>query len=252
MFYNEKEYCKIVEIASIIENKSFKKLQERMLAKSMSTGIAVLFHGAPGTGKTESVYQLAKKTGREIMTVDISNTKSKWFGDSEKIIKRIFTDYREYMQENERCPILFFNEADAVIAKRKDANSSNLAQTENAIQNILLEELEKFNGILFATTNLAKNLDAAFERRFLFKVEFTKPEPLVSSKIWQSKLPMLSDDKCLELAKLFDFSGGQIDNIVRKCNMSEIIHGEFPVYLKIYDYCGEETIKTTTRKVIGF
>src|SRR5690606_22400642 len=105
-------------------------------------------------------------------------------------------------------PILLFNEADAIIGKRKEIGSSNVDQTENTIQNILLEELEGFDGIFLATTNLVKNLDAAFDRRFLFKIEFHKPETSIKAKIWNSKMPVLTEDECKMLASRFDFSGG--------------------------------------------
>ncbi len=86
-------------------------------------------------------------------------------------------------------PILFFNEADAIIAKRKEATSSNVSDTENRIQNILLEEIENFEGILIATTNLVSKIDTAYERRFLFKIEFQKPSITVKAQIWKSKMP---------------------------------------------------------------
>jgi SpoVK/Ycf46/Vps4 family AAA+-type ATPase len=91
-----------------------------------------------------------------------------------KIIKQVFKDYKSYAKGLQATPILFFNEADAIIAKRKELNFSNVSDTENRIQNILLEEFENFEGILIATTNLVNNMDNAFERRFLFKVEFKK------------------------------------------------------------------------------
>jgi SpoVK/Ycf46/Vps4 family AAA+-type ATPase len=128
---------------------------------------------------------LAIDTNREIMKVEISQSKSMWFGESEKIIKRIFTDYKAFAKESKQTPILLFNEADAILSKRNAAGSSNVAQTENAIQNILLEEFENFEGILIATTNLASNLDTAFERRFLYKVQFQKPSVNIRAKIWK-------------------------------------------------------------------
>ncbi|MBK8674302.1 MAG: AAA family ATPase [Bacteroidetes bacterium] len=132
-------------------------------------GITILLHGKPGTGKTETVYQMAKQTQRNIYRVDISNLKV-WFGESQKIIKKLFDDYYKYMKTQDNIPILFFNEADGVINKRKDSSSSNTAQTENEIQNIILQEMEDFKGILMATTNLIDNIDNAFDRRFLFKL----------------------------------------------------------------------------------
>jgi SpoVK/Ycf46/Vps4 family AAA+-type ATPase len=206
----------------------------------------------PGTGKTEAVLQFARETGREIFKVDISRSKSMFFGESEKIIKRIFTDYRTYAKKCERMPVLLFNEADAIISKRTDIRRSNVAQTENAMQNIILEELENFEGIFFATTNLVSNLDPAFERRFLFKIEFLKPEFPVKSKIWKSKLPNLSQQECETLAGCFDFSGGQINNIVRKNEIHEIIHGLNVNFNTIVDYCKTELITKNHGNRIGF
>lgn len=141
----------------------------------MQAGVTTLFFGAPGTGKTECVLQFAKKSKRNVIHVDISETKSMWYGQSEKLIKRIFSQYKEQYQEQEKAPVLLLNEADAVLGKRKQGGNSSTDSTENAMQNILLEEMEKFEGILIATTNLAANLDTAFDRRFLFKVKFETP-----------------------------------------------------------------------------
>src|SRR5690606_26297229 len=130
-------------------------------------------------------------------------------------------------------------------------SNSNVAQTENAIQNIILEELENFDGILMATTNLANNLDTAFERRFLFKVRFKKPTRRVRAQIWKSKLPHLENESCQILAEKFEFSGGQIDNIIRKSEIQEIVHGTMTDFEQILSFCNEESIITKTTK-IGF
>ena len=109
-----------------------------MKAKALPQNLNILLFGAPGTGKTETVYQLAKSSGREIMKVEISQSKSMWFGESEKLIKKIFRDYADLAKQNELTPILLFNEADAILSSRKTNNASAVSQTENAIQNILL------------------------------------------------------------------------------------------------------------------
>jgi len=216
----------------------------------LSQGFSCLFYGSPGTGKTETVLQLAKQTGRNIFMVDISSTKSMWFGESEKKIKEIFNKYRNSLTQHDKAPILLFNEADAVFGKRKNVSSSNVAQTENAIQNIILQEMETLKGILIATTNLTDNLDAAFERRFVYKVKFEKPSIFSKQKIWQSKLPWLSDDDGLRLAEKFDFSGGEIDNIVRKTTINEVIFSNQPQFSDLEKICLEE--KIVTRPIIGF
>jgi len=186
------------------------------------------------------------------MKVDISQSKSMWFGESEKIIKQIFTNYKEYAQNCELKPILLFNEADAIIGKRQEIGYSSVDQTENTIQNILLEELEKFDGIFLATTNLVQNIDTAFERRFLFKIEFQKPEPIVKAKIWHSKLPTLTEEECNQLANRFDFSGGQIDNIIRKNEIYEIIHGIRVEFNTIVEFCDEEFLVRNNTFTIGY
>lgn len=190
--------------------------------------------------------QIAKETGRSIIHVDISEAKSAWFGESEKRIKKIFTSYRNSCELAERkeelMPILLFNEADALISKRKNDTSGNCAQTENAIQNIILEELESLKGIFIATTNLASNMDSAFERRFLFKIKFENPSTEEKTSIWMNKLSWLDKDSATEFARDYDFSGGQIDNIVRKIAMNEVITGERPEISDIRDMCKYEKI----------
>lgn len=113
-------------------------------------------------------------------------------------------------------------------------------QTENTIQNILLEEMEKLEGILIATTNLSDNLDKAFERRFLFKIHFSKPSVEVKCNIWLNKMPTLNYNDAIQLASLYDFSGGEIDNVVRKYTMMEIINGKTPSFDTIQKLCKEE------------
>ncbi len=238
-------------LCNSLSEEHYKALCTRLEENHLPKGIAVLLYGEPGTGKTESVMQIARATGRAIMHVDISATKTCWFGESEKLIKKVFTDYRRLCEKSKICPILLFNEADAVFSKRKDAGSS-VAQTENAIQNIILEEMEKLDGILIATTNLADNLDRAFERRFLFKIRFDKPTIEAKTSIWMNKLPDLSAEDAHTLASSYDFSGGQIDNITRKALMQEIIKGEKPTLNNLVTICCEENISRNSHRKIGY
>lgn len=239
-------------LSSSLEEDHYRELCARLEENHLPKGIAVLLYGEPGTGKTESVMQMAKATGRAIMHVDISATKTCWFGESEKLIKKVFIDYRHLCEKSKVKPILLFNEADAVFSKRKNVGSGSVAQTENAIQNIILEEMENLDGILIATTNLADNLDHAFERRFLFKIRFDKPTIEAKTSIWKSKLPMLSEADAHTLACNYDFSGGQIDNITRKALMKEIIEGEKPSLQSLEVICGEEKISKGSGRKMGF
>lgn len=252
LFFNEFEQKQLDLLKTLLLEDNFREAQSRLGAKGLPKGITALLHGCPGTGKTETVFQVARSTNREIVKVDISQSKSLWFGESEKTIKRIFTDYKSYAKDCERTPILLFNEADAIMSKRKEIGSSNISQTENTIQNIILEELEIFDGIFFATTNLVNNLDYAFERRFLFKIEFKKPEKTEKIKIWNSKLPCLTEAECEVLAFGFDLSGGQIDNIVRKNEIHEIIRGYSVDFNNIVEFCKTELLFKNGGSRIGF
>lgn len=246
LFYSPEMETQLSTIYDALDEENFKALQERMEKKGMHKGVAVLFYGAPGTGKTESVFQIAKKTDRPVVQVDISETKTKWFGESERLTKKIFVNYKEACKEAKRngrkVPILFINEADAIISKRRALGDDNCRQTENALQNIFLEEIENLEGILIATTNLADNMDNAFDRRFLFKVKFEKPEVSARAKIWQSKLNFLSDEEATKLASNYEFSGGQIDNIARKIEIDEVITGVKPEMGSIIQMCDHETL----------
>jgi SpoVK/Ycf46/Vps4 family AAA+-type ATPase len=176
-----------------------------------------------------------------------------WFGESEKRIKEIFTNYKTLCKNEGLKPILLFNEADAIFGKRKEGNASNVDQTENTIQNIILEEMEKLEGILIATTNLNQNLDVAFERRFLYKVKFENPSLEAKQKIWMSKLEILTDVDAMKLATDYSFSGGEIENIVRKVTIEEVLNGERPHLQQLIEHCNNEKFASrSTSKRLGF
>lgn len=246
MFYDQELSKQLELFKENLSEEKFSELQKRLEEQAMPKGVAALFHGLPGTGKTETAMQIARATGRAVCHVDISAAKTCWYGESQKLVKGIFTNYRRLCEKEKQKPILLFNEADALLSSRQNINntngSSSVAQTENAIQNIILEEMEKLAGILIATTNLTDNLDSAFARRFLFKIKFGQPTEEAKQSIWKSKLSWLTDDDCRQLAAHHDFSGGEIDNIVRKVVMEEVLHGTRPTLADIEDLCRHEKI----------
>ncbi|NRT16959.1 SpoVK/Ycf46/Vps4 family AAA+-type ATPase [Flavobacterium sp. 28A] len=253
LFYNPLEQQLLEPVVKSMSQIAFSNLQKRLKANNMPVGVSSLLYGAPGTGKTETVYQIAKKYNRPIYKVEISETKSMWFGESQKLVKKIFTDYYELKEQEKICPILLFNEADAIIGKRKMAGSSSVSDTENAIQNVLLEDLENFDGILFATSNLFNNLDPAFERRFLFKIKFDTPSVDNAAKIWKNKLPSITTKEASYLANNYKFSGGEMGNIARKCIMEEVVLGNKLTFEKIISFCNSEKWeKNTVATKIGF
>lgn len=253
LFFADGEQRQLSMVAESLKEENYKSLTARLEAKGLSKGLAVLLYGAPGTGKTESVMQWARETGRDIVHVDLSASKSMWYGESEKIVKGIFTRYRNLCKRSTLKPILLFNEADGLFSRRKDISAgAAVDQTENTIQNILLEEMEKLDGILVATTNLESNLDAAFERRFLFKIKLGKPGLEAKRNIWRDKMPSLSVEQAGCLASAYDFSGGEIDNIVRKATLQEVLDGTAPDFVSLERLCSEERIGRSGRGRVGF
>jgi hypothetical protein len=254
MFYNKNESERVRELTSILTRNNFKDVQKRLAEKGLRSGFACLFSGAPGTGKTETAYQLARKTERDLLPVNITDIQSKWVGESEKNLKTIFDNYRSAVKNLEHTPILLFNEADAVISRRfeLDVQSRSTDQMMNSLQNIILEEMEKLSGILIATTNFFQNMDKAFERRFLYKIDFKKPGLSVRQAIWQNMSPELSSDDVKTLAQQFDFSGGQIENIARKSITDYVLYGRTPSFERITLFCKEEFLTKPDEKLLGF
>lgn len=259
LFYNPRETAELQRLTALLQHESFLKIQQRLQEMGMRNGFACLFYGAAGCGKTETVLQLARATGRKLMRVNPNDIRDKYVGESEKNLKSIFDRYHRLVKQsnesNQPCPILLFNEADAIFSRRLENIEDSTHQMQNALQNILLQEMETLPGILIATTNLSQNFDSAFERRFIFKVYFEKPTPEVASHIWQSMLPMLTENEALQLAREYSFSGGQIENVVRKQQVEYILTGNHTTMADLHTFCKQETLisaSSITRKRIGF
>jgi hypothetical protein len=254
LFFNPAEQQQIQRLTQMLSPKKFHSIQRRLTAQGMRKGVVCLLHGGPGTGKTETVLQIARQTGRDILQVDIAGLRTKWVGESLKNIKSVFRTYRGICDAYEDVPILFFNEADGIFSKRSTRPQQYCDKEENAMQNVILQEMEDFDGILIATTNLACNMDEAFERRFLYKIELKKPERDVRAKIWSSMLKNLNKNDALTLASHFDFSGGQIENIARKRIIDYILTGRYPSLNEIEAFCRSEILdsKKECHHIVGF
>ena len=238
IFLDERIAKDINQLKNVCSSKSFNKIIKDLKKANLPSGIVSIFYGFPGTGKTASVYEIAKLTKRDVLQVDISSIQSKWVGESEKNTKAIFDEYKRACEILKSKPILLFNEADALISKRLDVTDA-VGQMNNTMQNILLEELENFDGIFMATTNLIDNMDDAFSRRFLNKIKFDRPTAKTRAYIWKSKLKDL-DDNTYEKLSTYDLSGGQIENVSRKYLINKILNQKEFDYNEILNYIKEE------------
>ncbi len=255
LFYEGEALEQIETIKAIIDPTKYEQIASILKEKGFGNGIIGLLHGAPGTGKTELVKQLALQTGRDVMAAEPAHIIAASWGASEKNARALFKSYKTLYALSDKVPILLFNESDSLLNKRIDVERS-IDKSENTMQAIFLEELESFEGILFATTNLAPQLDPAYERRFLFKVEVQVPSAKTRAKIWKTNLPELSDEDARELADTYEFAGGSINNIARKCIIHYAIHDRtLPAIDEIKRFCNAEQIdkkKSTSSSIRGF
>jgi len=240
-------------LEDIMKPAKFRSYCRQLKRNGLSSGITAVFSGEPGTGKTEEVYQLARRTKRSIMMVDLSQMRSKWFGESEKRVRQLFDEYEALRKASIVEPILFINEADGLLTRRIDLRNSNEAsdRVTNTMQNVLLQALENFEGILIATTNLTCNLDRAYERRFSFRLDFPRPDKSIRSAIWKEKLPELTDDEARMLGEHFDISGGEIDNQVRQVLLRKVLRKDGDLFSTLNENCSN-IYGFVVRKKVGF
>ncbi len=207
-------------------NALLKQIDKRVLNLLKKWGIKnseeieakILFYGFPGTGKTLTAYSIAKELNKPILSLDSSKILSMYVGESEKNVRRLFEEYYEISEKIKTKPVLLLNEADQFLSTRTTSSFNSADKMHNQMQNIFLEQLERFNGILIATTNLLETIDSAFSRRFDYKIEFTKPSFRERVKLWQIKLPKNAEfEENFDVKKLakYELTGAQIELVIK-------------------------------------
>jgi SpoVK/Ycf46/Vps4 family AAA+-type ATPase len=239
MLIKEQEIFELIEPTTSLENvvlnpvtsktlqNLMRQLDKEVVARLHAWGIKdkkagidarIIFYGPPGTGKTLTAHSLSRSLKRQVLSFDCSKILSMYVGESEKNVRKIFDTYADLTLQTKTEPILLLNEADQFLASRSAGVGSSADQMHNQMQNIFLEQIEKFQGILIATTNLLENIDAAFSRRFNYKIEFKKPDKEQRLALWKMMLPKNAPfETGFDVADLshHPLTGGQINLIVK-------------------------------------
>jgi len=193
------------------------------LENKIKPGYRTLFYGPPGTGKTLTASLLGKSTNREVYRVDLSMIVSKYIGETEKNLSKIF-DVAQHKNW-----ILFFDEADALFGKRTNASSSN-DRHANQQTGYLLQRIEDFPGVVILASNLKENMDEAFSRRFQSMIHFTMPTAEERVQLWQKafsgKCTLNPDIDIETIAENYELAGGAIINVLRYCALIAIQRNE--------------------------
>jgi SpoVK/Ycf46/Vps4 family AAA+-type ATPase len=193
-----------------------------------------LLYGPPGTGKTLTAQYLASELKLPLLKIDASRVLSCWVGESEQNVRRIFDDYSMLQKDLGKSPVLLLNEADQLLGAR-DTGANSVDRMNNNMQNLLLEGLERFSGILVATTNRKELLDEAFSRRLTYKLELPPPDRNLRIELWKSHLPQQRLAEDVDIGQLADLglSGGEIRLVIERA-------------VRLQAYRGNRTIDHTT------
>ena len=235
-----------------LENWGFKE-------ESNKQGVVLLLYGAPGTGKTFTAGAIANELHRDLVSLNVPELRNKYYGETEKLIKKAFCEMREMAAKDSNAPVFLLNEADQLIHERI-ASTSTCSTIENSIQSIILEELETFPGILILTTNLESNLDEAFFRRFDLKFRFKLPDIESRRNLWKmylrKEIPGSEAIDVEVLAQRYLFSGAQIAMVVQNACIEAIARNGKSKRLYLQDLLKyadlEEPWGNRVNKSIGF
>ncbi len=228
---NQKTRELLDRVLKQVDKKVAKRLKEWGIKTNSNVDAKLMFYGPPGTGKTMTAYSLAKSLKRKVLSFDCSKILSMYVGESEKNVRKIFDTYYELTKKSKSHPILLLNEADQFLSSRS-SGGSGVEKMHNQMQNIFLEQIERFSGILIATTNLLETIDLAFSRRFDYKIEFAKPNLKQRYELWKKMLPKVAlNGKNIDIEKLsnFELSGGQISVVIKNTAIKVAVKDE-PIF----------------------
>ncbi|EMW0720862.1 ATP-binding protein [Campylobacter jejuni] len=248
------------ELLENILKQQDKKVLERLhswgIKSNKNIEAKIIFYGPAGTGKTMSALAMAKSMKKSVLSFDCSKILSKWVGESEQNVRKIFDTYKNIVQTCKQSPILLLNEADQFLSTRVDGSSGS-DKMHNQMQNIFLEQIERFSGVIITTTNFLESLDSAFSRRFDYKIEFKKPDFKDRLKIWEKFLPkkaLFEKDFDINILSNYELSGAQILMVVKNTALKVAVSkdGVFKMQDFIESIQKELNSSFDKSKIVGF
>lgn len=218
LFYPEAFFKQVETLSQTLEEGNLNRYFDRLKSHNMLPSLMVMLSGSPGTGKTELCRQLARLHQRDLVLVNLSAIRSKWYGETEKFVERLFSAIRATQDAMDRMPLVLFNEADSFfISRGKGGPSSNVSNTENTLVTMFLEMLERCKGLFLATTNHTESMDPAFERRWAFKLTVPNPDDQTKYLLLEKSLGGLVNETTLRhWSSHHQFTGAQLRNVQRK------------------------------------
>ena len=225
---NPYTYTQLSEIETWLDHNQI-LMEEWGMNKKLKPGYKSLFYGPPGTGKTLTATLLGKKVGVDVYRIDLSKIVSKFIGETEKNLAKVFD-----RAENKDW-ILFFDEADALFGKRTSVSDAHDRYANQEVA-YLLQRIEDYNGLVILATNLKSNLDDAFTRRFQSIIQFPVPNAKERSQLWQKSFsPIAELEQAVqldEIARNYNLTGGSIINVVQYSSLMALKKGGRRIYLE--------------------
>ncbi|AJC88421.1 ATP-binding protein [Campylobacter insulaenigrae] len=237
-----------------------KKVLERLnkwgIKSNKNIEAKIIFYGPAGTGKTMSALSMAKAMKKSVLSFDCSKILSKYVGESEQNVRKIFDTYKELCQNSKQNPILLLNEADQFLSTRIES-SGGADKMHNQMQNIFLEQIENFSGVMIATTNFLESLDVAFSRRFEYKIEFKKPDFTQRLMIWEKSLPKnakFDEQFDKKILANYDLSGAQIVMVIKNTALKAAIAEDGTFKMDYFIETIEKELQSSfdKNKIVGF
>jgi len=249
-----------------ILNNLLKRMDKKVLSRLKEWGITdrkkglsskIIFYGPSGTGKTMTALSLSKSLRKSVLNFDCSKILSQYVGESEKNVRKIFDTYYDLSKKTKSSPVLLLNEADQFLSSRTSGDMHSTDKMHNQMQNIFLEQIENFNGILIATTNLLENIDPAFSRRFDYKIEFKKPDFSQRLLLFRNYLPenaVYEENFSIEELAKYPLTGGQIKVIIKNTALNTAVKDEPIFTMSEFKNMIDREIKGTfgEEKLVGF